>query len=124
MANTSMRNMKLPTILQDDIRLFMIQTQNNLDSQKELDIFMTMISPSLRNSVTKHIFINSVSANPILGGSDDLVDFLLNDVSTLLYLPEDTIIRQGQAGDSLFLIAKGDCTVWVKDHMRNAIFVR
>jgi len=119
-----MRNMKLPTILQDDIRLFMIQTQNNLDSQKELDIFMTMISPSLRNSVTKHIFINSVSANPILGGSDDLVDFLLNDVSTLLYLPEDTIIRQGQAGDSLFLIAKGDCTVWVKDHMRNAIFVR
>ena len=64
-----MANMNLPTIIQQDVREFMISTQNNLDSQKELDNFMQMISPSLRNRVTKHIFLDAISSNPILQGS-------------------------------------------------------
>lgn len=54
---------------------------------------MTMISPSLRTQVTKYIFINAISTNPILSGSQDLIDFLINDVTTLLYVPEDIIIQ-------------------------------
>jgi len=61
-----MRNMKLPLELMEEVRDFMMSTHNNLDTQKELDYFMQMISPSLRNKVTKHIFINSISRNPIL----------------------------------------------------------
>jgi len=68
-ANTSMKNMKLPENLQTHVREFMLSTQSNLDNQKELDEFMTMISPSLRNQVTKHIFLNAISCNPILQGS-------------------------------------------------------
>eukprot|EP00356_Strombidium_inclinatum_P013672 CAMPEP_0170489970 /NCGR_PEP_ID=MMETSP0208-20121228/8258_1 /TAXON_ID=197538 /ORGANISM="Strombidium inclinatum, Strain S3" /LENGTH=136 /DNA_ID=CAMNT_0010765145 /DNA_START=188 /DNA_END=594 /DNA_ORIENTATION=- len=51
LANASMTNMKLPEFLRDSIRQFMLVTQNNLDSQTELDQFMSMISPSLRNQV-------------------------------------------------------------------------
>jgi len=101
-----------------------MSTHSNLDTQKELDIFMQMVSPSLRNKVTKHIFINAIAANPVLQGSQEAVDFLINDVSTLLYLPEDRIISQGEHGDSIFLIAKGNCSVWVVDHMRQQQFVR
>ena len=50
-------------------------------------------------------------------GSQSLIDFLLNEVTTLLYQPEDWVVYQGQKGDRLYLIAKGDCTVWVKDHL-------
>mmetsp|Transcript_11975 Transcript_11975/g.18493 ORF Transcript_11975/g.18493 Transcript_11975/m.18493 type:complete len:179 (-) Transcript_11975:428-964(-) len=92
MANTSMLNMKLPDFLQEDIRQFMYQTQNNLDNQKELDQFMTMISPSLRNQVTKYIFMGAVSSNPIFQGARDQLDFLINDVTTLLFMPEDIIV--------------------------------
>jgi len=57
---------------------------------------MQMISPSLRNKVTKYIFMDAVSANLIFKeGSQDLIEFLINDVTTLLFLPEDRIIRQG-----------------------------
>jgi len=91
-----MLNMKIPGELQEEIRQFMVSTQNNLDNQKELDSFMQMISPSLRNKVTKYILMDAVSANPIFNeGSQDLVDLIINDVSTLLFLPEDTIISQG-----------------------------
>mmetsp|Transcript_21701 Transcript_21701/g.33423 ORF Transcript_21701/g.33423 Transcript_21701/m.33423 type:complete len:81 (+) Transcript_21701:887-1129(+) len=80
MANTSMGNMKLPMIIQQDIREFMMSTHWNLDTQKELDSFMQMISPSLRTQVTKHIFLNAIARNPILQGSQEAIDFLINDV--------------------------------------------
>ena len=58
-----MKNMKLPENLQNNVREFMLSTQSNLDNQKELDQFLTLISPSLRLSVTQHIFLNSIQSN-------------------------------------------------------------
>ena len=74
--------------------------------------------------MTQHIFLNSIESNPIFHGNRDIIDFLINDLSTLLYLPEDTIICQGQNGANFFFIAKGDCEVWVKDHLKNNQFVK
>ena len=45
--------------------MFMLSTENNLDNQKQLDTFMQMISPSLRNKVTKYIFLDAIAANSI-----------------------------------------------------------
>ena len=64
-ANSSMVNMKIPEDLQDEVRQFMVSTQNNLDNQKELDSFMQMISPSLRTRVTKYIFMDAVTSNSV-----------------------------------------------------------
>mmetsp|Transcript_11980 Transcript_11980/g.18515 ORF Transcript_11980/g.18515 Transcript_11980/m.18515 type:complete len:87 (-) Transcript_11980:550-810(-) len=83
-----------------------------------------MISPSLRMQVTQHIFLRAISKNNIFKENEDLIDFLINDISTLLFLPEDTVVQQGQTGESLLLIAKGDCEVWVKDHLKQNKFVR
>ena len=63
--------------------------------------------------------MNSISKNDIFSNNQDLIDFLINDISTKLSIPEDTLIQQGSAGENLFFIAKGDCEVWVKDHMKN-----
>ena len=48
-------------------------------------------------------------------GNNHIIEFVINDIKTLLYLPEDDIIHQGQPGENLFFIAQGDCEVWVKD---------
>ena len=77
-----------------------------------------MISPSLRSKVTKHIFQTAILTNEIFKDNQDLIDFLINDITTLLYLPEDIVVQQGHDGSSMFFIAKGDCEVWVKDHMK------
>lgn len=78
----------------------------------------------MRLQVTQHIFLNSIESNPIFHGNKDIIDFLINDISTLLYLPEDVIICQGQNGTNFFFIAKGDCEVWVKDHLKNSKYVK
>ena len=90
-ANTSMKNMKLPEELQNSVREFMMTTQNNLDNQKEMDQFLTMISPSLRMEVTQCIFLEAIGKNSIFKGQD-IIDFLVKDISLLLFLPEDSII--------------------------------
>ena len=48
----------------------------------------------------------------------NIIDFVMNDIKTLLYLPEDDIIHQGQPGTHLYFIAQGDCEVWVKDQRK------
>jgi hypothetical protein len=94
-ANTSMKNMKLPEQLQNSIREFMMLTQSSLDSKKELEKFMCIISPSQRMAVTQHIFKIAVDSNSIFKGNAEMIDFVIDDVETLLYVPEDTIVTQG-----------------------------
>ena len=67
--------------------------------------------------------MDAIANNKIFQGSQDIIDFLINDIVTLLYLPEDVIISQGQNGANFFFIAKGDCEVWVKDHIKNNRYV-
>ena len=56
---------------------------------------MQMISPSLRTKVVRHIVKDAISSSPIFSVAVDLIEFLINDVSTLLFLPEDIITQQG-----------------------------
>jgi CRP-like cAMP-binding protein len=67
--------------------------------------------------------LDSISTNPIFQGNQEIFDYLVNDVQILLYMPEDNIITQGQEALSLFFLARGNCTVWVKDHMKRSIQV-
>mmetsp|Transcript_36494 Transcript_36494/g.56032 ORF Transcript_36494/g.56032 Transcript_36494/m.56032 type:complete len:86 (-) Transcript_36494:1448-1705(-) len=85
---------------------------------------MAMISPSLRTQVTKYIFMGAVQLNPIFKTSADKLDFLIKDVTTQLFMPEDTIIFQGEESHNLYLIAKGECKVWVNSYYQGQVFVR
>jgi CRP-like cAMP-binding protein len=118
-----MNNIRLPKDLQDEVRHFMMLTQNNLNTQNELNDFLSMISPSIRNKVTKHIFLDAISSNPIFSSSEELTNFLVSDVKIYLFMPEDYIITQGQKGENLFMLAKGNCTVWVRDYNKRNILV-
>ena len=51
MVNTSMKNMRLPEEIQNEIREFMFTTQNLLEYQKEMSLFLEMLSPSLKSLV-------------------------------------------------------------------------
>jgi hypothetical protein len=48
MVNTNMKTMRLPEGIQTEIREFMFTTQNSLDNQKEMNQFITMLSPNLK----------------------------------------------------------------------------
>ena len=62
--------------------------------------------------------------NDVFKEDPEVIDFMVKKLVTVLYQPEDEVIRQGETGTSLFVMAKGDCDVWVKDLDRKDCFVR
>ena len=53
-----------------------------------------------------------------------MTDFLVVNLELLYYLPEDTIISQGEFGESLYVIGKGEVDVFVKDFKNVETLVR
>ena len=114
-ANETMKNLKVPSAIQDEVKSYLTYTQSTLDHQNELDKFLTMLSPSLKKQISKHINLDALIHNPVFSGNDEVIKIILNDLVTKLYLPEDEIIRQDESGDSMYFIAKGECDVFIRD---------
>ncbi|CAI2366862.1 unnamed protein product [Moneuplotes crassus] len=119
-ATSTMRNMSIPEHLQNRVQAYLISTQATLDQQKEFDDFLQLLSPSLKSEVTKHIFQECIIGNPIFEEKVEIIEIVLYDLTTLLFLPEDEICRQGSAGSKFYFLAKGDCQVFIKDENQNA----
>lgn len=122
-VNTAMKNMKLPELTQKKVQNYIMSTQSTLDHQQEMDSFLKMISPSLRLEVTKHIFSMIVVKNPLFENNNDLIDYLVKYLNTLLFLPEDNIIKQGDVADNLYFLARGELLVFIYDENNEERYV-
>ncbi|CDW81634.1 UNKNOWN [Stylonychia lemnae] len=65
-ANTIMYNINITSHTQDKIRDFFFTTRTTLEQQKELNTFLELISPSLRQQVSQHIFYEILLKNEML----------------------------------------------------------
>lgn len=90
------------------VQNYIMSTQSTLEHQQEMENFLKIISPSLRLEVTRHIFSMIVDQNPIFGKNEELIDYLVKFLTTCLYLPEDSIITQGETADNLYFLARGE----------------
>lgn len=114
-ANETMKNLKIPDKIQDDVKSYLTYTQSTLDHQNELDKFLTMLSPSLKREISRHINLDALNQNQVFSNNEEIINAVLNDLNTKLFLPEDEIIRQNTEGDKMFFIAKGEFEVLVTD---------
>ena len=114
-ANTAMKNMRLPEITQKQVQEFIFQTESTLDNQQEMDKFINAISPSLKDKVTQHIFGEAMKTNALFSDNKEMQAFMIRYLTLLLKMPEDEICTQGEIGESLYFIAKGECSVYVMD---------
>ena len=64
-ANETMKNLKIPPTLQDEVKAFFTFTQNTQNHQVELKVFMETLSPSLKQKVIASIFQEVITVNPI-----------------------------------------------------------
>ena len=115
LANTTMKNLRIPERLQKTIQQYLTSTESTLDQQKEFDSFLSMLSPSLKIEVTKHIFHNAILSNPVFDRKTEIIDDILHNLNTCLYFPENEIWSQGTIGRELYFLAKGEWDVFVKD---------
>jgi hypothetical protein len=116
-ANSAMKNLGIPQRTTKIIQNYLTYTQNTLDHQIQLDSFLSILSPSMKTLVTKHIFEGAVNKNHIFSNHLEILDIILYDLKTLLFLPEDEIIRQREEPDKICFISKGDCHIYVIDEM-------
>jgi CRP-like cAMP-binding protein len=114
-ANTAMRNLSLPEKLQVSVTGFLTYSKALLESQQELECFFRMISPSLKQRVLKHLFYTVLMSNHVFLRNESWVEFVTRKLDTLILLPEYSIVIQGEKGENLYIISKGECVVHVTD---------
>ena len=51
-----MLTLNIPKDLQEDVREYMMHNSIGMENQQELELFLKMLSPTLRNNLTKYIF--------------------------------------------------------------------
>lgn len=106
-ANAAMKSLGIDEELQKRIQLHLMSTQDSLDLQEELNIFLRMLTPSLKLKVTEHIFIEAISNNPVFQEEKEAISLFINSMSLLLFYPEQEIIKQGDQGAKFYFIAQG-----------------
>jgi hypothetical protein len=122
-AHSAMKSLGIPEDIQEQVQKYLDYTQSTSDHQQELDRFLKMISPSLREQVVKHIAQQAVKKNPIFQANLEVLNFVLPELTTLLFTPEDAVIRQGEQADHIYFVCKGECEVFVSDQLSREILV-
>ena len=64
-ASETMKNMNIPYELQDSVKSYLAYTFTTQDNQKDLDQFLAMLSPSLVNQISKHVWFDAISKNTV-----------------------------------------------------------
>ena len=117
LANTSMKNMGLPQTVQRKVINYIFYTQSSLEQQTELKSFLRLISPSLRMEIIRHMFGGVLRMNSVfMEQSNGVIDFIIGNLDTLVYFPDDQIVFQGETADQMYFINKGDCEVSILDY--------
>ena len=113
--NNAMRNLKIPKEIQTDVIGYLIYTEGLLDSQNELETFLSLISSTLKEKVTKHIFTLTLNDADIFKGRNLLIEALTKALVIRTCKPEEVIMEQEDEPDNLYFIAKGGWNVFVRN---------
>ena len=66
-----MQNINITTHTREEIRDFFFKTRESLEQQSELQVFLELISPSLRYRVSTHLMFDELSRNIMLREIDE-----------------------------------------------------
>ena len=113
--NTAMKNLTIPHEIQSDVHSYLIYTDGLLDSQSELETFLSWISPSLKEKIISHIFSWSIKNNDVFKGRKLLIELWSKSLDILICKPEDIIIKEGDEPDNLYFIVKGGWNVYTRN---------
>jgi len=122
-ANTAMINLEICSEIQEKVRNYFLFTQVTLDEQQELEKFLRLLSPSLKLEVTIHIFASLMKAKLLANQSksDQTIRFLVMKLVTILSVPGDVFFRQDEESNDMYFIAKGECSVSIRNYKKEEI---
>jgi len=125
-ANTAMKNINIPDHLITKVNDYLMYTYTNLYRQEELNKFFKLLSPSYKYIVTLHLYKDLLKKNnELLKGLDQkVVDSLVRKLKTSTFIPDDEILKQGDLGDSIYFLGRGEVEIYILDRQRQLEFVK
>ncbi len=101
-------------------------TYTNLYRQEELNKFFKLLSPSYKYIVTLHLYKDLLKKNnKLLHGLDQkVIDSLVRKLKTSTFIPDDEIFKQGDAGDSIYFLGRGEVEIYILDKKRHPELIK
>ena len=71
----------------------MMHTAGSHENQNELEQFLQMLSPTIKNKVSQHIFLEAFLANGVFSDHKGLIQNVITGLIPYLMRPEDTVMQ-------------------------------
>ena len=114
MISNLMRAIQLPVPIQEEVEAYILHIQQIPGMQQDMRVFLKLLSPSLRSQILFHMYKQIVKKISIFDScSNTEIRYLVNKMRTVIFLPNDDIIRQGDNGKRLYFINRGTVEVWI-----------
>mmetsp|Transcript_18741 Transcript_18741/g.28766 ORF Transcript_18741/g.28766 Transcript_18741/m.28766 type:complete len:250 (-) Transcript_18741:1147-1896(-) len=115
MISQTMRSLKLPEELQDNVLNYLQYIHETPDFQQDLDKFFALLSPALKNKILGHLHMGVIQKVDIFTQCSSIeIGFIMNNLKVLLFMPGDYIIRQNEDSFQLYFISRGSVEVFIQ----------
>lgn len=116
LVNSTMRQMKLPEEIQDHVLKFMFHVQNQPDLHQDLDTFFSILNDPLRKQILYHNNSQLLKQVQFFADCSSVEQcFFICKLKPVLFLPKDNVVSEGEQGDNLYFISKGQVGVSIRD---------
>lgn len=79
-----------------------------------MQTFLSLLSPSLRSAILYHIYRDIIKSINIFKTCHNVEKhFIVNHMKTVIFLPGDVIIRQGDKGNKIYFISRGRVDIFI-----------
>ena len=114
LVNTTMRRMKLDESMMDKVVDYMRFIQNSPDIQQaqDLDVFFQILNDPLKKQILYHIHSSLLKNVDFFQRCSSVEQcFFICRLKSVLFLPGDYIVKEGEKGDNIYFIHKGEVSV-------------
>lgn len=79
-----------------------------------METFLELLSPALRSQILFHMYKTIIRKIEIFDNCSDIeLRYIVVNMKTVIFLPNDEIIRQGDNGDNLYFLSRGSADVFI-----------
>lgn len=115
LVSTTMRSMRIPEKMQDQVLNFMTQVQNTPDLHQDLPKFLEDLNGPLQKQILNHLNAPLIHKVLILSKCGSVEQaFVIARLRPVLFLAGDIIMREGEKGDHIYFLNKGEIQVMLK----------
>lgn len=89
-----MRSIQLPEEVQEEVDSYLLHIQQVPDLQQDMEKFLNLLSPALKSQILFHMYKSIIRKIKIFDTCSDIeLRFIVTNLKTVIFLPNDEIVR-------------------------------